>query len=556
MKRIFLCLGLLAGCTTNNVAPVRRAAAPPPEAAIIAGGYTLSPTTATAASSGGNGNTSLTTPTWTATSSDPSWLTVTPTTGSGNATFTWVASPNTGPARSATLTIADQIFIVSQAAGGIPPATNELAKSFGSVGSDNGEVSAFDAAGNLIISGTFQSTVNFGTGSLVALGTDIFLCKYTRTGTAIWTARFGSTGNESVKAITQDASGNLFLAGSYSGMGNFGTTNMVSAGDSDAWVAKYSPDGDPLWSQSFGNIGTDRVTRLATDGQGNVIATGDFKSVLTPLMIGTNALIGHSQADVFLAKFSANGTVLWAKSFFTANPNRSTGIDVDAANNVVLGGYFQGLIDFSSSTAITPNALRIPGSFLAKFTSAGGYVNSRALGTNFPSSATAMMLDSNGDVIIGGGFWQHTDLGAGQVFGTSSSGDCFVAKYRGSDFAYASAWLIKGNASSGISALSADAQNNIIVTGFFNGTCNFGTTSLNAGNVSSDGFVSKYSSTGMNVWARDFGTRTYPNASNGYGLALDNVGAPLITGSFVGQISTLGLTSAGQQDVIMWKLNP
>jgi hypothetical protein len=70
---------------------------------------------------------------WTSGSSDPSWLHITASgTGSGTAGFT--ADANTGPARSATLTIAGQTFTVTQASGctySITPSVNRIGASGG-----------------------------------------------------------------------------------------------------------------------------------------------------------------------------------------------------------------------------------------------------------------------------------------------------------------------------------------------------------------------------------------------------------------------------------------
>jgi regulation of enolase protein 1 (concanavalin A-like superfamily) len=80
--------------------------------------YTVAPGGLPVAGAGGNATFGVTTSsacTWTAASSDTSWLTVAPGPGAGNATVTATAAANAGAARSATMTVAGQAFTVSQA---------------------------------------------------------------------------------------------------------------------------------------------------------------------------------------------------------------------------------------------------------------------------------------------------------------------------------------------------------------------------------------------------------------------------------------------------------
>ena len=78
----------------------------PPSASVPDSGSTGS-TVSVAASAGCN---------WTAISNNPDWIAITGgASGSGNGTVTYNVSPNTGPARTGTMTIANQTFTVNQA---------------------------------------------------------------------------------------------------------------------------------------------------------------------------------------------------------------------------------------------------------------------------------------------------------------------------------------------------------------------------------------------------------------------------------------------------------
>jgi all-beta uncharacterized protein/BACON domain-containing protein len=102
--------------------------------------FGINPESHSVASTGGAGSVAVTTVPecgWTATSSAP-WITIASGgTGSGNGTVQFAVAPTTGPARSATLTIAGRSFLVSQGSGctfGISPTSQNLPY-FGGTGS-------------------------------------------------------------------------------------------------------------------------------------------------------------------------------------------------------------------------------------------------------------------------------------------------------------------------------------------------------------------------------------------------------------------------------------
>ena len=115
-------------------------------------------------------------------------------------------------------------------------------KRFGDASSQVGNSVATDASGNVIVTGSFQGTVNFGGDTLTSAGSDdIFVAKFDAAGVHQWSQRFGDATSQVGQSVATDASGNVIVTGSIQGTVNFGSGTLTSAGTTDIFVAKFGP---------------------------------------------------------------------------------------------------------------------------------------------------------------------------------------------------------------------------------------------------------------------------------------------------------------------------
>lgn len=159
-----------------------------------------------------------------------------------------------------------------------------------------------DLVGNIFVTGAFYSPVNVGGGVLPnAGGYDIFLVKLDAAGNHLWSARFGSSGDQVPNDVTTDPAGNVFITGSVGGTLDLGGGNLTSGGDDDLFVAKYDPLGNHLWSKRFGSASIQEASAMAMDPAGNVLITGNFGGSLT---FGGATLMANAGADFYVAKLA------------------------------------------------------------------------------------------------------------------------------------------------------------------------------------------------------------------------------------------------------------
>ena len=134
--------------------------------------------------------------------------------------------------------------------------------------------------------------------------------------THLWSQRFGDTAADVGHAVAVDASGNVFITGSFRGTDDFGGGPLVSAGEADVFLAKYDANGVHQWSKRFGSSLDDVGWALTVDGSGHVVITGYFNSTVD---FGGGPLVSAGWGDSFVVKFDTNGFHVWSERFGGSN---------------------------------------------------------------------------------------------------------------------------------------------------------------------------------------------------------------------------------------------
>src|SRR5262249_14503741 len=139
---------------------------------------------------------------------------------------------------------------------------------------------------------------------------------------------------------------NVILTGQVSGTVDFGGTPVVTAGGGDAFVAKYSPTGAYIWARVYGDANPQSGTSVAVDTSGNIALAGYFSGALN---LGNASFASTGDPDIFVAKLGADGTSIWSKSYgdsATQSPLHAYAVSMDGAGNLLLGGSVLADISF------------------------------------------------------------------------------------------------------------------------------------------------------------------------------------------------------------------
>jgi|GEM_PF-961717 len=483
--------------------------------------------------------------------------------GATNAAYTIVnASTNAAGIYDVLVTHAFGIIASTPAVVTVTPSTNPLnyewvARAGSSLTGGNGDFGkgiTLGSSGDVFVTGQFNGTASFGTTNLsTASGsfTDIYLAKYSSSGVVQRVSQIAGMWDDSSFAVQEDAAGNLYVGGRYDTTGILGFPGLVNSGGFDGILAKFDPSGSLLWIRQFGASnapppGLEHAYALALDPAGNPVITG---TVFANANFGSTNLVLAGTQDGFLAKYDTNGTLQWARPIGSTAFGEGRGLASDAAGNLYVSGFFTGSILSNGVPIASAGSSDV---FVAKFSSTGGLIWLRTAGGAGADQAEDLSLDPQGNVVITGTFAATATFGATTL--TSAGGaDVFVAKYdNAGNLLWARSGGGTGDENSFGADLTTDRVGNVYVTGAFQGTAQFGSTTLTSAG-SDDVFVAKYSPAGSLLWSHQFGGTGFDHAR---GIAVDGSGSVFLTGAFDNTVAagTNVLTSAGGHDAFVFKL--
>lgn len=301
------------------------------------------------------------------------------------------------------------------------------------------------------------------------------------------------------------------------------------------FVSKYNSDGVLLWNQSSSYVGAYNCYAydLAIDGDDNIYVTGAFETSLKFGSITVNANGGGMyNSDIFIAKFSPNGTLQWLKNEGGSGKDIAKGIAIDSYNNVLVTGSFSGVADFSGTSK---TALANTDIFVSKYSSSGSLAWVNSFGSSQEDSGNAVCTDTDGKVYATGFFKGSVNFG-GQSRTSQGGKDIFVLKLASNgDFE----WIQTGGSTGDETGngIINQSNTNIFVTGIVNDTTQFTTGTILPSGISTaisnggtDVFLAKYTSAGnLNLLTSFGGTRN--DESNR--VALDNLNNVLVAGKLM-----------------------
>ena len=353
----------------------------------------------------------------------------------------------------------------------------EWTDQFGSVNESNDFSHAIDSDGNVYIVGIAEGAL---AGQTSAGGYDAFLKKYSPKGNEIWTRQFGTAGTDSAYSVVV-AGSNIYIAGMVGGS----LGGQVHLGGQDAYIRKYDTDGNHLWTRIIGTSGFDEA-RTVTGDETSVYVGGEVNNALP------DQTYSGGSGDSFIRKFDHDGNEIWTRQFGTTGWDETTSLSIDTS-----GIYAVGVV-----TAALPEQTHYGSQdfYVRKYDHDGNVLWGEQSGTEGYDEMSSVYSD--GEYLYMAG----TTYGSLPSYTNAGSADSFVQLY---DIEGNGHWTVQYGVAGydGIFSITADGTG-IYVAGGAEGALP-GQTYLDGGE---DAYVRKFDTSGNEIWTREFGTTGFDEA--------------------------------------------
>ncbi|NBX30677.1 hypothetical protein EBR04_09620, partial [bacterium] len=223
-----------------------------------------------------------------------------------------------------------------------------------------------------------------------------------------WDNPFGNGASVDVKSVAVDQGGNVFVVGSYAAEFDLdpgpGTAPLPrhSTAARDGFLAKYGPNGGLLWGLPLSGAGGGAANGVAVDAAGTVSVTGFSRGTATFYTAGGSPVTrsGLGGSDVFLAKYSATGGLLFAGLLGGSLDDEGVAIALDAVGSTVVTGHYTGDATFGSRTLTSDSVSR--DMFLFRITPEGNEWASSFGGSTSDEEVTGVAVDAAGNLVVAG----------------------------------------------------------------------------------------------------------------------------------------------------------
>lgn len=352
---------------------------------------------------------------------------------------------------------------------------------------------------NISTSGAFQTDFQ---GDL-----DIFISKFSKDGTLIWSSYYGGPQAERIYSIAED-DGFIYLAGC-----TFSTVGVVTAdahqssvnGADDIFLLKMDSDGNRIWCTYHGGNDHDFITDMLVEND-TIFMVGHTRSVNNMTTSGVHLETYSANEAGHITLFNTDGDFLWGTYFGSGGSNSIQGI-TRSNNKIVVTGRTNASTGISTPGVHQETFGGFKDAFVATFNTDGILIWGTYFGGDYSDEAHAIGSDSNGGVFISGNtnsLNQIATAGAHQATRLSSE-QGFIANFTEAG-TLNWATYVGGNATDYVTAMAVN-DSTIYIGGQTLSTLEIATPGTFQTSISNDydGFIQAFDYTGGLKWGTYLG---------------------------------------------------
>ncbi|EYF03530.1 hypothetical protein [Chondromyces apiculatus] len=230
----------------------------------------------------------------------------------------------------------------------------------------------------------------------------LWLRKYDAGGAVTWSKNFPYS--ESIREryagrVVIDGENQVIITGAFGGSYgdpsiNFGGSDMVTSGDSDAFVVKFSDQGEFVRQGQFAGDGDQRGTDLVVDDERNIIIAGENAGVV---FFNGQPSTSAGLTDIFIVKLTPEGHVIWRKSYGSSAAETSALLSVGTYGSIVFAVQISEPVNFGAGPIGGSGGTDLA---FVKLAPDGSHVWSKAVGDSADQKVRAVASVAGGETVI------------------------------------------------------------------------------------------------------------------------------------------------------------
>ncbi len=356
---------------------------------------------------------------------------------------------------------------------------------------------------------------------------------------------------DEIKRIRTASNGDIIVCGVFRGVKDFDpgpgkllkTTSSVTT--LNPFVARYTPQGEPVWVRQIRTVSQSEVNGLDLDAEGNIYVAGYFNSLLFPVEDDPEIFLVNNpepNADMWMLSYDSNGQYRWGQMIGGFSVDNIEAV-VISDDQLIIGGQFSQTVDLDPGDGVFEvttggSSGQVP--FAASYDKDNGAFNwGFDIGGSVSFNRTRdLTVDPEGNIYVTGAFRSTKDFNPDpdESFLLSSSGgdDIFVASYTPQG---TFRWANRGGASGADTGIAIHwSEGRVYLTGEFRFNANFSGAAepqvvSSAGN--SDMFLSTYDDDSGELL--DLFSVGGSGNDSGEGVTTDSSGNVIVAGYFTNE---------------------
>jgi hypothetical protein len=188
----------------------------------------------------------------------------------------------------------------------------------------------------------------------IGLFGDAFLSRFSEDGILLWSTYYGGNNGDFSNCVAVDEFDNIYIAGvlNSDSLGSAGVYQEYRSGGAwDAFISKFSEDGNLIWTSYFGGSGGDDIVDIVINSNSSICILGQTNSVdsISTENIHQDSLGGSF--DSFISVIDSTGNIEWSTYYGGGQFDDPFAISVDNSNNIIVCGYSSSTSGISTSGA-------------------------------------------------------------------------------------------------------------------------------------------------------------------------------------------------------------